>query len=172
MSGFAIKILLFLSFFKSYVSARRFLLVCMNWYKYSQGMKFWLLLLQCLSDLLNLLIVRWIKSNVESISVLFIKFGLIECFNPYLKIFISSSVSFEEDKLSTVSVDVNGNKVFCVKLRNFFSWISTIDFTITMTFFLIKLETIYWSITLNMEHTLEWFFSTHFPVWNDRPFLS
>ena len=61
--------------------------------------------------------------------------------------------------------------MFCVKLHNFFSWVSIVDFTIVLTFFLINLEMIYGSITFNMEHTSDWIFLNSFPSLERLSFL-
>ena len=121
-----------------------FCLVCMNWHKYSQGMKFWLLLLQYLSNLLSL----------------YCPVDKVKCCK-YIR-FVYKIRFYRVFQLSTVSADINGNTMFCVKLRNFYSWLSIVSFTLALTFFLIKLEMIYWSITFNVEHTSKLIFFNAF----------
>ena len=74
----------------------------------------------------SLQVDRWIKSNVVNTSVVFICKSSMECFNPYFKIFNSSSLSLVPDRFSTVSIGVKGSTTSRVNSRFFTSFLQCV----------------------------------------------
>ena len=72
--------------------------------------------------------------------------GQIECEGPYLSISSCSDVRFCDERLVTVSVEVNGRTTFRVNLLSFFSWVVITRFTAFWTLYL----TVRWKTYLSM----------------------
>ena len=72
--------------------------------------------------------------------------GQIECEGPYLSISSCSDVRFCDERLVTVSVEVNGRTTFRVNLLSFFSWVVITRFTAFWTLHF----TVRWKTYLSM----------------------
>ena len=93
-----------------------------------------------------LTMVRLISSKQEKTSVLLMVLGQIECEGPYLSISSCSDVRFCDERLVTVSVEVNGRTTFRVNLLSFFSWVVITRFTAFWTLYF----TVRWKTYLSM----------------------
>ena len=90
---------------------------------------------------------KWIRSEVSKTSLLFSRGGLMLKLRPFLSISYSSSfLSLCDDRLDTVSLCVNVNALFFVRLFSFFRLVNNVLLICFRTFLCTALLKIYqWS---------------------------